>query len=129
LRILLLALILLLPSLALAGERLHLEKEYQAAWCTEGTMEFVLDDKARVDCLTDEYAVEFDFANKWAEAVGQALYYGIKTERKPGIVLILEKDTDKGYLERLQTVAEKFNLKVWTVTPELMRSCQQNRMQ
>lgn len=24
-----------------------------------------------VDCLTNEYAIEFDFSNKWAEAIGQ----------------------------------------------------------
>lgn len=110
---------LLLPSFAFAGEHLHLEKEYQAAWCTQGVMEYVLDDKARVDCLTEEYAIEFDFGPKWAEAIGQALYYGIKTERKPGVVLILEKEGDERYLKRLQVVSEKFDLRVWLVTPSI----------
>ena len=36
------------------------------------------------------YAVEFDFAEKWAEAVGQALYYALKTGKKPAVVLIME---------------------------------------
>lgn len=45
------------------------EREYVAQHCT-GIMEFVLPDRTRVDCLTDEYAIEFDFAPKWAEALG-----------------------------------------------------------
>ncbi|MFH2120932.1 MAG: hypothetical protein ABIJ25_11130 [Pseudomonadota bacterium] len=40
------------------------EKVYQDAWCAKasGQTEYKLDDGARVDCLTEEYAVEFDFA-------------------------------------------------------------------
>lgn len=40
-----------------------------------------------VDCLTDEYAIEFDFSKKWAEAIGQSLYYASQTYRKPGYSL------------------------------------------
>lgn len=110
--------LLLLPSISFA-EHQHLEKVYQEAWCDKngGVMEVVLDDKSRVDCLTDEYAIEFDFGNKWAEAVGQALYYAIKTEHKPGIVLILENENDMRFLTRLQAVADKFEIRVWTVDP------------
>lgn len=76
------------------------EKDYQEVWCKKagGITEYVLDDGARVDCLTDDYAIEFDFAQKWAEAVGQSLYYALKTGKKPGIVLILEKETDRRFL-------------------------------
>ncbi len=97
----------------------HKEKEYQEAWCSKerGTLECLLDDKARVDCLTSEYAVEFDFAPKWAESVGQALYYALKTGKKPGIVLIFEEDGEQ-YLERINKVSEKYGIKVWTMKPE-----------
>ena len=40
-----------------------------------------------------DMAVEFDFANKWAECIGQALYYGQKTNRTPACVLIIENPT------------------------------------
>lgn len=112
--------ILFLFSLAALGAHLYLEREYQDQWCSQygGIQEYVLDDNSRVDCLTDEYAVEFDFAPKWAEAIGQSLYYAEKTGRKPGIVLILEKPKDKKYLERLQTISEKHQIRVWTITPE-----------
>ncbi|MCQ2754320.1 MAG: hypothetical protein MJ231_04635, partial [bacterium] len=54
----------------------HSESSYQHAWCSEhnGIEEYENSDFTRVDCLTDDYAVEFDFANKWAESVGQALH-------------------------------------------------------
>jgi len=46
-----------------------------------------------------------------AEAIGQSPYFGIETDRMPGIVLILEKDSDERYLKRLETIAERFNIK------------------
>lgn len=55
-----------------------------------GIEEFENKDYTRVDCLTDKYAVEFDFANKWAESIGQALHYQRMTGKKAKVVLILE---------------------------------------
>lgn len=95
---------LILVSNAQAS-RLYSEKEYQAVWCGKykGTTEYILPDKTRVDCLTDTLAVEFDFANKWAECIGQALYYGQKTGKTPACVLIMENgDKDLKYLKRLR---------------------------
>ena len=77
-----------------------------------------MDDRTRCDCLTRSHAVEFDFASKWAEALGQSLYYSHKTGKKAGIVLILEdKKKDRKYLSRLeQTIKGKdLQIKVWTV--------------
>ena len=66
-----------LPSLCLAAHQ-HPEKYYQEKWCAEhnGQAEVVLADKTRADCITDTHVIEFDFARKWYEAVGQSLYYG-----------------------------------------------------
>lgn len=75
----------------------------------------MLDDGTRVDCLLLDYAVEFDFAEKWAESIGQSLYYSEKTNRKPGVVLILESQKDNKYLKRLQKVAEEHGITVWTI--------------
>jgi hypothetical protein len=80
-------------------------------------MEYVLDDKTRVDCLTDTLAVEVDFAQKWAEAVGQSLYYAYKTGKKPGIVLILERPEHSRYLDRLKPLAEKHQIELFTIAP------------
>ncbi len=93
------------------------ERDYQAEWCNAcgGQMEHVLPCGARVDCLTKGYAVECDFGPKWAESVGQALYYAEQTGKRPGIVLILERSSDRRYLDRLMVIAEKYGITVWTV--------------
>jgi hypothetical protein len=50
-----------------------------------------LPDGTRCDCVTDTNAIEFDFGNNLAEAVGQSSYYSIQAKKRAGIVLILEK--------------------------------------
>ena len=112
-----LILIMVMPARA---AHLHHEKYYQQIWCDQagGVTEYVLPDATRVDCLLPEYAIEFDFASKWAESIGQALYYGYMTDSKPGVVLILEKESDRRYLDRINMVAEKLKITVWTMGPE-----------
>lgn len=104
------------------AKRLHKEKEYQQVWCSHesGEIEVRLPDKTRIDCLTGQYAIEFDFATKWAEAIGQSLHYASQTGKQPGIVLILEKESDRKYLDILNNVIKYFSLeiKVWTTTPK-----------
>ncbi|MFQ5480639.1 MAG: hypothetical protein ACE5DW_05115 [Thermodesulfobacteriota bacterium] len=72
-----------------------------------------------MDCLTDNYAVEVDFASKWAEAIGQSLYYSARTGKKPGILLIIEKNPEKRYLRRLNFAIDeaKLPIKVWLISP------------
>ena len=59
----------------------HSESSYQHAWCSEhnGIEEYENSDFTRVDCLTNTHAIEFDFADKWAESIGQALHYSYMT--------------------------------------------------
>ena len=80
-------------------------------------MEVVLPDKTRCDCVTDTHAIEFDFGNKWTEAVGQSLYYSLQPGKKAGVVLILENVKDRKYWIRLKTTIEHFNLPIdtWAV--------------
>jgi hypothetical protein len=104
-----------------AGSRLHPERWYQERWCAEqgGTMEVVLEDGSRCDCLTATHAVEFDFANKWAEAVGQSLHYANLSRKRAGIVIIQERPGDTRYLRRLRGVLERYDLPVdlWVEEP------------
>ncbi len=114
--------ILILISLPVQAARLSPERSYQEAWCTAdvGQSEFILPDRTRVDCLTDEYAIEFDFADKWAESIGQALYYAAETGKKPGIVLIIENgESDLKYIQRLKRAIDRSGttIKVWFITP------------
>lgn len=122
-RIFCIFLFLFLTILPASAKRLYPEAEYKKAWCNKrgGVMEYVLTDKARVDCLTPEFAVEFDFANKWAECIGQAIYYGKMTNRQAACVLIMERgEKDLKYLKRLRRAAYRkgVNLRTFTMKPE-----------
>jgi len=105
-------------SSAIAGH-VHPEKYYQEKWCNEhnGIIEYILDDGTRVDCLTDTHAIEFDFAPKWAEAIGQSLYYSSQTEKEPGIVLIMDGKKDIKYLLRIWTTMlyHGFSIRTWSM--------------
>ena len=105
----------LIPAVATA-KHTHSEKWYQDQWCREhgGQVEAILPDGTRCDCLTSTSAVEFDFAKKWAEAIGQALYYGLQTGKKPGVVLILEEPGDYKFWLRLNSTVEHYRLPVET---------------
>jgi len=118
-KILAVLIILLFALPAWAGHR-HLEREYQEKWCAAcgGTTEVYLIDGRRVDCLTDRYAVEFDFGFKLFESLGQALHYARMTGRAPGIVLILETERDRKALDDLIPLALEHRVSVWTMTPE-----------
>lgn len=106
------------PAYANGGHKFY-EKDYQTAWCqaNKGSIEVILPDKARVDCVTDTHAIEFDFAKKWGESIGQSLYYAAVLNKNAGIVLILENGVkDYKYLERVKKVAALHNITVWTIT-------------
>lgn len=78
----------------------HNEVSYQRKWCSinKGIEEYQNTDKTRVDCLTDTHAIEFDFANKWAESIGQAEHYSIMTGKKGMVILILENQKKKWFI-------------------------------
>ena len=82
----------------------QVEMYYEDEWCTPdfGRKEVILWDMTRVDCMTKDYAIEFDFAKKWAEAIGQSLYYSKLTGKSPAIVLILTNPTDYRYVKRIE---------------------------
>jgi hypothetical protein len=58
-----------------------------------------------------------DLGSNWVEVIGQSSYYSIQTQKKAGIVLILEKIKDRKYWIRLNATIEHFNLPIdiWTV--------------
>ena len=113
--------VLALPSLSTAAH-IHPEKYYQNRWCAEhnGHAEVVLADHTRADCITATHAVEFDFGRKWAEGLGQALYYSLQTGKRAGIVLILEESKDRKYFIRLNSTIQHFGLPVdtWEIEGE-----------
>lgn len=102
----------------------HNEASYQQAWCNarNGVMEYENEDKTRVDCLTKTHAVEFDFANKWHESIGQALHYGIMTGKKPKVVLILDNPkTQMVYYKRVKKIGDKYKFDVEYITDDILK--------
>lgn len=64
----------------------------------------------RADLVTDEYAIEIEWAPKWKEAIGQALWYALNTNKKPGIILILENQDQYKYFIQLNSALDFGNL-------------------
>ena len=67
-----------------------------------GEKEYRLDDGTRVDLLFENKACEIDWANKWAEGIGQSIYYGLKTDRPPLVILLAKKDGWEKYRDRVE---------------------------
>jgi len=107
---LLLLLLVLFPSNAFAKT----ERDYQDEFCIDGVKEYILDDKTRVDCLTEDYAIEIDYAKKFYECIGQSIYYGLQTKRQPACALIVGENDEK-YLKRLETVAKEYDIKIFVI--------------
>ena len=79
-----------------------------------GEAEVRLWDGTRVDIMTKTHAIEVDWSSKWAEAIGQALYYSDVTETQPGVILLVkDKEKEARFIYRFQTVAVKRGIKFW----------------
>jgi hypothetical protein len=104
--------LLFLSSFYLPKQR---ESYYQKIFAENirGRTEVVLDDNARVDIVTDTFAIEVDFSEKWAESVGQSLYYAEKLNKRAGVLLVVDGRNDGRYIQRLMTLAIKYDITVW----------------
>ena len=112
-------LLFILICTSVNAKHLYPEKYYQDLWCSEnnGKTEVKLIDNTRIDCLTSTHAIEFDFASKWAEAIGQSLYYARMSGKQAGIVLIIEENKDYKYYNKIKPLCEQYNISLWSITP------------
>lgn len=87
---------------------------YVKSWCEahNGVQFFNFKEMTRIDCLTETEAIEFDWAHKWYEAIGQSLYYGMLSWKQPAIVLIVGHDMDNKFVERAARTIEYYKLPV-----------------
>jgi len=105
---------------AVFAERAHRHTEpwYSRRWCAVqgGLAEYTLPDGTRADCVTPSLVVEVEWAHKWAEAVGQALYYATYfPSRLPAVVLLVEDDDPEAarrYERRARVTVRSYNLPV-----------------
>jgi hypothetical protein len=86
-----------------AGDRETVWSEYLAG-VVAGEAEYRLPNGSRVDILTDDVAWEVEWSDKWEESIGQSLFYGIATDRRPGVWLLLRGEFDEDYLQCLAVV-------------------------
>lgn len=68
---------------------------------------------ARCDLMTEDYAIEVDWAYKYAEGIGQAALYAAELKRKPLVILLLKADHNPVHLERALKAARYVNFPVW----------------
>ena len=68
------------------------------------------DDSIKIDCLTDNYAFSFDYAENWDGAVGKSLYYGLISDKKPAIALILESPNDKDFVQIVKNLPPEIHV-------------------
>ena len=104
----------LLMSTGLGAARLNPEAHYQeiAAKKYNGQTEVTMPDGTRCDIVTETHAIEVDFADKWAEAIGQSLNYSFQLNKKAGILLILEESDDERHLIRVECIIKHFKLTI-----------------
>ena len=108
------------------SQALEKEKYYSEKFCEEmaGQADYTLQDKSRVDCLTETHAFEVDWADgmKVYEAIGQSLYYASQTDKKPGILLLIRKDNSKKHIRKVKEVISAFNLPIELVIIDLIKN-------
>ena len=92
----------------------HGEKYYQLKYAKKlgGRLEIRMPDGTFCDIVTTAIAYEVDFADNWADALGQCLNYANQTGKRPGIILLLENRGDKKHLERLKTLSALHSLNI-----------------
>ena len=103
------------------------EAEYQKEWCAKrnGEIDYKTQEGSTVDCLTDNYSIEFDFAKKWVQAMKKSRHQSLSTGKAPGVVLILQNSADEKYLFKLREVVEKrrLGIKIWAVGRDVELPC------
>jgi len=118
--LILVIIILLLPALSHADRSLEMyplpDDFYKRKWCSDhhGATEVKISDGTSADCITSTHVVQFQFAPKWAEAIGRTLYYSFETGKKAGIVLIIKNEKGLEDWKRLNSIIEHFNLPIDT---------------
>ena len=73
-------------------------------------------ENGRVDVVAGEFAIEVERAVSWKQAIGQSFWCALQTNKKAGIVLVVEDEKrERGHVIRLGSVIEAHQLpiKVW----------------
>lgn len=114
----------IIPENSIAVSRLHPEYWYIRNWCEAhgGELRKALNDGTQCDCMTDDYVVEVEYANKWKNAIGKVLHYSLQSGKRSTIVLVLEHEREEVYFRQLQMLIRYFSLPIdiWKTGPGKM---------
>jgi hypothetical protein len=103
------------------------EAEYKKEWCAKhnGEIDYKTQENTTVDCMTNNYAIEFDFGENWNQAMRKSRHQSLNTGKYPGIVLILQNSANKKHLFKLREIVEKrrLGIKIWTVGIDVELPC------
>lgn len=103
----------LLLLIAIAGPT-ELEECQRLASRYQAETEVRLWDETRVDLLSDEFAIEVDWPHKWAEAIGQSLYYAEVTGRKPAVILLVKDAArERRFVYRAAVVCARVHIRLF----------------
>ena len=74
---------------AMAGSCAPIDEiDAQKVLCEGKQQEVRLKSGGRADCVDETHAIEVEFTDGWAEALGQSLYYASALDKKPAIYLV-----------------------------------------
>ncbi len=92
------------------------EADYVDKFC-QGDIEVTVISKFRIDCVEDLDAIEYDWASKWAECLGQSMKYAQVLGKTASCILIVKTDSDEEKALSTHTLIEHFRLpvKLYTV--------------
>ena len=95
------------------------ENEYQATLCADFERSVFLQAYGtEVDCRSPDLAIELDFSQKWAEAIGQAMHYATALDTKIGIILVCKAGTEPETCTRHTYIAEE-TLSHWGLSADM----------
>ena len=83
--------------------------DYVHLYC-KGVEGVILPDRTRIDCLTENQAWEFNWAEKWNESFGRVLWHAYRLEKKPCLALILKSSDDYIYLDVAKKLCDKYGV-------------------
>lgn len=75
----------------------------------------------RVDVVTDDLAIEVEKIDKWHEGIGQALHYGLYTQKRPTLAIITfppKNQYDKTMLDVIETVCQAYDIDLILLMPK-----------
>lgn len=83
-----------------------------------GKVEQQMGDGTRCDIITDTHAIEVDWASKWKEGIGQALWYGFQSNRPAKLALIVRNQRDRVHVLRCRSLIEHNGLALEVIVVE-----------